>query len=353
MRDATNITLEELIIHIVDPQGQGLVLSSIPLPLAKNPALSDYFINHIAETLKSQAIKPARFRNVNPEQPSGVCRALLRQETTLVEGSQKLAQALFAILEQDRRITAGDLAVCLFQAENYPYTRFLAIMKIDPSQIFRHVVLKDSRGNTYVSFEPDVQAFTRERLQKCAIIQPLEPRHPDFDMLLLDRQVGGAEDARIARFFSEAFLDARESFDAHKYTDNLYRGLVRAENALRPSLTPQEEESLEAGIRSAFTARHINVDRWLEELPVSSEVKQKIDQTIRHSLPAREFSLDTKFSQRLIEKVKYRGDSGLRLEMDAENYHTLVVSEEHVTDDPDRPPYYRIVIETETWRKIT
>ena len=47
MRDITNITIEELIIHILDPEGQGLVLSSIDLPLEGSPELVSYISNHI------------------------------------------------------------------------------------------------------------------------------------------------------------------------------------------------------------------------------------------------------------------------------------------------------------------
>jgi hypothetical protein len=36
----------------------------------------------------------------------------------------------------------------------------------------------------------------------------------------------------------------------------------------------------------------------------------------------------------------------------AENYWTIVVSEERISDDPNRAPYYRIVIETEDWRRV-
>ena len=57
MRDATRITLSELIIHILDPQGQGLVLSSVAVPLKDSPALVDYFTNHILASLKDAGIK--------------------------------------------------------------------------------------------------------------------------------------------------------------------------------------------------------------------------------------------------------------------------------------------------------
>lgn len=352
MRDATNISIRELIVHILDPQAQGLVLSNAPIPLETSPSLIEYFSGHILTSLKDAGIKSARFRNINPQQPSGICRGILRDELPLVEGSQRLAGELYANLERDRRITSGDLAVCIFQAENYPYTRFLGIMKVDPAQIFRHVIQKDAQGNTYVTFEAMAEAFTTEKLQKCAFIQPLEPRHPEFDMLLLDRQSRLAENGSIARFFSETFLDAEEVLDARKMTEIVYRGLVHAENHLRERLSEEECESLEEGILQAITTRRLNLDSWLEDLPLAVEVKQEIDQTLRPRLPAREVVLDRSYSQQLVSKIKYRGEGGLRLEVPAENYNTLIVSEKYITDDPDRPPYYRIVIESEVWKRV-
>lgn len=352
MRDATNITIQELIVHILDPQAQGLVLSGVPIPLEISPNLVDYFSSHILNSLKDPGIKAARFRNINPQQPSGICRGILRGEVPLVEGSQRLAGELYSNLERDRRITPGDLAVCLFQAENYPYTRFLGIMKVDPAQIFRHVILKDKRGNTYVSFETMSEAFTSEKLQKCAFIQPLEPRHPEFDMLLLDRQSRLAENGGIARFFSETFLDAEEVLDARKMTEIVYRGLVNAENRLRDRLSEVENEALEESIIQAVTTRRLNLDSWLEDLPLADEAKHEINQMVSPRLPAREVLIDRSYSQQLVSKIKYRGDGGLRLEVPAENYNTLIVSEKYIIDDPDRPPYYRIVIETEVWKRI-
>ena len=165
MRDIQSIKSIDLIIHILEPQGQGLVLSQAPLPLQAHPELNDYFGRHILNTLHDSAARAARFRNINPEQASGACRELLREETTLVEGSQRLAKELYALMERDGRITGGDLIVCLFTSDAYPYTRFLAILKVDPAQIFSHSVKEDRKGNTYVSFEPLKAAFTNERLQ--------------------------------------------------------------------------------------------------------------------------------------------------------------------------------------------
>ncbi|MFN2177577.1 MAG: nucleoid-associated protein [Anaerolineales bacterium] len=351
MRDAANIQIHELIIHILDPKGQGLVLSGVDLPLKNNQSLVDYFKGHLENTLKDPSIKAARFRNINPEQPSGFCQAILNGELTLASGSQSLAGALYGIMENDMRITSGDLGVVLFSAENYPYTRFLAILKIDPAQIFRHVIREDSQGNTYVSFEPEPMAFTTEKLQKCAVIQPLDPRHPNFDMLLLDRQ-SRLEERAVARFFTESFLDAQEAFDSRKYTEKFVRSITDARNRMQSSLSSSDEASLESQLLQAVSSPRINCDLWVEELPLRKAIREEIDSSLRENIPDRQFSFDQTVAQRLTRKIKMRGDNGLRLEVNAENYWTVVVSEERVTDDPDRGPYYRIVIETEDWKKV-
>jgi hypothetical protein len=353
MRDAINAQIEDLIIHILDPEGQGMVLSGIPLPLDRSPALREYFTRHITETFKSPSIKAAQFRNINPEQPSGACRAMLRGELPLTEGSAQLAQFLYPILERDRRITAGDLAVCFFRAENYPYTRFLAIMKIDPSQVFSHEIKQDRRGNTYVTFEPQPKSFTNEKLQKCALVQPLEPRHPEYDMLLLDRQVKGAEIDRVARFFSEIFMDAKDTKDAYEFTESLYKGLIRAGNSLRSRLSPEKNQELSSHINQAVSTRRLNLDRWVEDLPVEQAMRQEIDQALSAQLGAREFPLDQDLYRRLARRARFQGDHNLRLEIPTDAYDQVVISETFVTDDPDREPYYRIIIETKTWQRLT
>ena len=351
MRDATNIQIQELIIHILDPRGLGLVQSDITLPLEGNQLLMAFFTRHIQGALAETSTKAAQFRNINPDQPSGVCYELLGGKTNLVDGSKKLAEALYTILENDQRISIADLGVCLYQAENYPGKDFLAILKVDPSQVFRHVV-RQLDGKHYVSFEAEYLAFTNERLQKSAFIQPLEPRHPDYDMLLMDRQTKGTGDGKIAKFFSQTFLDAEEAFDPREYTERLHKSLTQAQNLIRTRISPQQEEELENRIHQMSTSQRLNLDVWLGELPLPDDIKQEIDTIIRQKIPDREFDLDPKFSESLVSKVRYRGDYDLKFEVKAQHQHDVLVSEKLITDDPERGPYHEIVIRTEKWRKV-
>ena len=351
MRDIQTIKSIDLIIHILEPQGQGLVLSQAPLPMQLHPELEDYFGRHILNTLHDSSARAARFRNINTEQASGACRELLREETTLVEGSQRLARQLYTLMERDGRITAGDLIVCLFTSDAYPYTRFLAILKVDPAQIYSHSVRQDKKGNSYVSFEPLKAAFTNERLQKCAVIQPLEPRHPVFDMLLVDRQ-SRLESSSVARFFSETFLDAQEALDARAVTQRVSKSLVGVQNDLREQLTPQENRQLEASIDSVLATRRVNLDTWVKELPLPAAARELIERRLPQDLPERSVSLDPQLGQQITAVRKYHGDHGLRMELPAGDFPDLVVEAEYIEDDPEKGSYYRIVIETKTWKRV-
>lgn len=117
-------------------------------------------------------------------------------------------------------------------------------------------------------------------------------------------------------------------------------------------ISAEQEEDLEVRIRQAVTSPRLNIDAWLNQLPYSVEVIERIDQSIRDAIPDREFDLDLEFSERLIEKIKYRGDYNLKMQIPTAHYYQIVVSEDYIDNDPGRPPYHRIILETEVWRKV-
>ena len=354
MWDATNIHLDQLIVHILDPKRpDGPVLSECTIPLEGNQRLIDYFVTHIQNSLKDSAAKAACFVAMEKEAVSGICKALLDGHLDLVEGSRRLAQQLHGIIKSDKRIKACDLAVCFYQAENqHSVSRYLALLKIDPSEVFRHKTEYDPQGNQYVNFEieTEVMPTTRERLQKCAFVQQLEPRSPDYDMMLLDRQTREKE---VAKFFIKDFLGAKLALDTQQRTSLLYKSLISAYSQIRPELQPHEAESLRQAIDVAITSACINIDSWLQALPLSEVHKEQIDQVVSQKLPDREFEIDKTYAQKLIRKRRFQGDHGLRVVIEAsgETYKQVIRSEERV-EEPGSPPYYRIVIHTEKWEEV-
>jgi len=163
MRDATNIELDELIVHILNPKNpDGIVLSECPIPLEDNQQLIDYFVDHVKNSLSNSTAKAASFEAVDQNLVSGICDDLLKGNTTLVDGSVRLAEKLYDIIAEDRRINPCDLAVCFYRVKNNEdteesenvedHTRYLALLNIEPSEVFRHTPKTNSAGETYIGF---------------------------------------------------------------------------------------------------------------------------------------------------------------------------------------------------------
>lgn len=354
MRYATDIQLEQLIVHILDPwRPNGYVLSERTLPLNGNQPIVDYFVTHIQNSLQDSAARAARFNTLDDTAASGICKALLDGEMNLVEGSRLLAKSLYGMIARDRRISAGDLVLCFYRARNRPQVpRYLGLLKLDPSPVFRPKTEEDDQGKSYVGFEIQTHVLptTRERLHKCAFIQPLDPR-PEYDLLLLDRQVPPSLPRAVAMFFTKDFLDCELALDARQRTHRLYIGLVSAHNQLRPELSPEENETLHQAIDNAVTPARINLDTWLDGLRLTDAHKKRINQVLSQELPDREFQIDTGYAKKLIRKRRFRGDHGLRVEVLTDHYDQIIQSVNHIKR-PGRPPYYRVVIHTEKWEEM-
>jgi len=351
MRYARNIELQELIVHILNPNSTNpKILSQRALPLEDSPELVEYLKKHIENSLQDPATKAARFANL--EGPAcQLCTKLLDGSLDLVLGSRAVADLLYQAMGTDKRISPGDLAVAIYRADaGSGPMRYLALLKIDPTDAFRHTQKRDAQNRLYVTFElePDVMPTTQEKLQKCAFFQPLQPRPPDYDMMLLDKQVG---DLAVAKFFAEGFLGAELALDARERTDRLYRSLVSAQNLLRPDLTPMQDEQLRQAIDGAMAAPAIDVDAFIAPLPLAEAHKEVIQQVVSEALPDREFAIDSTYAQQLVQKRRFRGDHGLSVVVSADRYHDVIESVERVTDT-EGPPYHRVTIRTEEWKEI-
>ena len=356
MRDATEIQVQQLAVHILDPHGpRKLILSETVSPLEGNERLHDYFASHIENSLGDPSTKAAQFEAIAENTAAGVCKGILAGSLDLVAGSRQLATWLYEIMGKNKAISAGDLVACLFRAGNHPETpRFLALLKLDPAEVLRHVVAQDKQGRRFVQFlvQEDVLPTTRERLQKCAFVQPLEPRPDDYDLMLLDRQVRRPEERAVAKYFSEDFLACEMALDARQRTHRFYRGAISAYNTLLPRLTEQQEDALRQSIDTAVGSKTLDVDVWVSGLPLPEKDRGEVDQIVSKELPDRTFDLDQDHAQKLLQQKRFRGDFGLRVSVRADKY-AQVVKQAKWCEEEGEPGYYEIVLHSKIWREVT
>ena len=121
MRYVTDIQIDEVVAHILDPwKSKTLTLSERAIPLAGNGRLEEYFIEHIRNSLQDPMARAARFDRIAIDATSGLCDASLSGRSDLVTVSCRLAERLYEMIASDRRISAGDLAVCRYRADGKP-----------------------------------------------------------------------------------------------------------------------------------------------------------------------------------------------------------------------------------------
>lgn len=354
MRDATDITVTRAIVHIVDHRTSNEpVLSEAELALDANQKLQEYFRDQIINVLQDAPTSAAKFTSANGHETVSHCYQILASPTNatcFIDSSQHLAQQLFQAMGTDGRIAPGSLAVCVYDAKNYPNLHFLALMKIDPSEMFVQHISRDTLGHRIVNLEPrdDVMPTARERLQKAALLRPKDAQ-VGYDLLLLDRQV-----ARVAaNFFAQKFLGAEPVMDARKRTDLFYIGAQNAYNRLTapptvggPHLEPEQADAFQQHIHVALQGGTIDLAPWVDSLPVPENAKAILHEEIGKKLPTeRQVAIDPTYAEKkLLKRLRFRGDFGVILEIQADHYNDVVKHREDIPQ-PDGQTITRLTLE--------
>lgn len=358
MRYLTNIEVTSLIVHVIDTKSTtGLLLSSRTVAITPNDRVALYFANHIKNSVKDGRGIAAVFNNVAPGDVSWTCSSLIDQSIDLVTGSHDLAQRLFTIMSRDKRIASGDLAVCSFTAENGSQapqaSSYVGILKLDPSLALWHKTEYDDDGRPYVRFEvaDNVLPTVNEKLQKCAFIQSLTPRG-QFDLLVLDDQIGARPGESVARFFLQQFLNARPAMDSAQCTHALLTALRQGERAIRKLLTDDQRQDFGLHRQAVVRSAHVDLDHWISSLPIPDSAKEKLDEALRHELPNRTFDIDHRVVNTEMPKRRFRGSNGLRVDIPDDLFSTIYRGAEEQFDEHGNR-YYRVTLHTDSWEEIT
>jgi 37-kD nucleoid-associated bacterial protein len=341
MREFEKIELEGAILHQVDPGASGLQMSGKELPLDGSTNFVAFLAAHVRNGLRDSQTRAAKWSSLSSDGVSAICQALLDGDLGLVTASQRLAVRLHAAIGNDQRVARGTLtvAVCHGARPNgLEAERFVALVKLDPSGVFRPEWRIDRDGIRYlvVNEVADVLPTLRERLQKCAFVRTFRVQDR-YHLLVLDRQVAYFS----AKFFMEDFLGAQLAFEDRDLTKGLYRAMRTARNNLaRASLPVEQLVKLDDAIRSIFARTAVDLGEWLPTLP---EVERDaIEEEVRRSELDWAFDLDPKV---LGDKIRYRGDHGLKVEVD-QGYEDMV---NFSKVGAGKARHYRVIIETSHW----
>jgi hypothetical protein len=336
IRTIEGVRIDHAIVHVVKHAERPVpMLSGVELELGKEPQLREYFANEVEYALSASAAGGAHF--LEESQAAIHCRNILANRGELVAASQRLAELLVGAIGSDQRISPGriaNLAICLFSAEKPADRTFLALIKIDPSPMLRQRIRRQVGKEVSVSFEvvPDVMPTDRDKLQKAALVGE---GATELELLLLDRQTPKV----AANYFAQTFLQAELLLDPRERTSRLHIGLLNAHNQLtapagpgEPHLTPDQSEVFRRSVEVALRGKRINLDTWVPNLPLPPQAKAVINRALEARIgPDRRFALDPAFAERLVRKIRLRGDYEVLIEMEAQHEKDVI---KNVTELP-------------------
>jgi hypothetical protein len=264
-----------------------------------------------------------------------------------VDGTTQIAEKLYDIL-QDERTKEADLAVAQYEATNFPNEHFIALLKIDPAQVFEHEFVEVD-GKLVVNYKPLVNAFTDQKLQKCAFIQATKPeRHPDYDMVLLDPQKKD-----VAQYFKEKLLDCEESMDAMLRTKRLWQSFIQARNHIENKFGVSEYLSdFELQRDAAMNREKINYEDFIGTLILPTEEKKEVKKIFSSRLPDRDFEIDQKYVSKIAKKRVFKGDFGLRVQVENDYFNQVIQLGNEIIED-GKVVGRTIILKAKGWHEVS
>ncbi len=319
MRDLHDVEVIRGVSHVIAPRDsmQLLRLSHAELPLGGG--VGEILAAHVDGGLHDSQAKAGSFVDRRADRPCAAFMRLLGPRPRLVEISQQLAQTLYAIAEEDQRVTDGTVAVLLCKARDADGAefRFPAVLKLDPSATLHTVVDTDpDTGEPRVRYELDPTSLPskNEKIQKCVFVRAVDET-AEYEMLVVDRQ---RRAETVSKFWVSDFLGADLVLDASERTRKLYRSLRTGRNQVAPELDADELAALDQVIAGAVVQARVNVDTLVEALPVPELIRERIDTAVSRALTDREFDLDREVARQFVRRRTYSADNNLRVSVDAE-----------------------------------
>jgi len=367
MSDPDKITLHDLIIHKVDHFNfKEARLSDLKSPISE--AVDIYLRNQIvlnrehefarngvfvppaADTTEPPAAdktKPSAAVETKPPPADmqKLCDDLLQDESQFVQRSRDIADHLFASINNDGRIHAGDLVLCTFSEQDKG--RWLALLKMDPQDSFTAV--EDSvNGKRRLILQQVREVMPIGELQKCAFILP-QARRKKRDLVVLDQQQGGYGTRRmVASFFSKNFLQCQVGLNEREMTETFITTSYNWLDSKKPTWKEEAQQGFRDALKAVLEKGTVRVARFAEEQITDPIEKGDYIEKLRAESVDLTFKAD-KVAAAKPPIIQYVGDNNLRVRINRDEVgpgKMLVAKQNKATQ------LWTITIRTAKWKEV-
>ena len=333
MRDIEDIKVTHAIAHQVSADQQRL--SEVALDL--DDAIKTYLATHIIRGLSDQQAKAATF---NTNSAVGITSlAITRNARDFVARSHSITNALYDIVQRDRRIAPATFVVARVTGTlNGQSKSMVALLKLDPAGAYRTITrTEDGQVVVKLQAEKNVLPSANERIQKCAFIA-----EGAYNCLVVDRQTH--REVQIADFFMR-FLGVEFFQDSRERTIALAKGLNEVRREFTDRWSASALNQLDRQIAATLQSATIDTQHVIQSFTADTNEQAEMTQILNAALPDRNFTLDEETSRTMYGRSTYEGDNRLRVSVQSDFLNMIRTS-----NDPNDPDVTVVEIRTRKWQ---
>ncbi len=349
MGDIGSISIDRMIVHKLDHlQATQPQLSDLVSPVTDEA--SKFISKHITNNCEHRRARRALFAEPSSNQVRIACDTVLDQvvnEAVFIDQSRVIATLLFAAMRGNRRISTGDLLMCLYSDVDNANQSSLAILKLDLESGFVGRVTTEGT-KTRVVLEQIEDVLTNSELQKCAFVLPPDLRAAyGYDLTVLDQQTGRFNTNRhVASFFLQNFLNCTVGHNCADLTQTFVYascGWIDEKEAWSgPDILRFKER-----IYQAVDGEAVDVLAFADEvIPDLTEREEFVEHLRTNGLRELTFPPDPGERTRLANFVTYEGDNGLRIRVRRE----ALGENRTVSPVRNQDGTWTVTVRTSTWR---
>ena len=339
------ISIPRAILHLTEPDGRGFEPSL--QPFVPDEDVARFLAGHIEKSLKDSSLRTCAFVDPIPSSIGGwLTVAAASDDEGFVELTTKIAKQLHTVMEGNRSISDGSLVVASYRVGN-DVEPSLALLKMDPGPGF---ATESTDGTNTITKRGSMLPSTRERLHKCAFVEP-SPDGPTLTVLDLQRDGKG----KIRTWFLSDYLEASLALTDEELTRDFYNAAFRGSQNIEDEV---RQRQFRASLVGAISGTRVNVSTFLDNADLEDQERKEIDAALRSRLGSdREFSVDPHVRDALLSRLRFTGDDNLKLTVPSTTYETAVTVTDRDAQDPQSlPPQtrkFRITSDTDQWRQTS
>jgi len=162
---AEDIIIKRAVLHILDNNVTMPVLSDSELDVDEER--NNFIEKHIERIISDNNIKTARF-NDGPNFIKDICVEIKHNPEYFLQGSIRIAERLFEIMQKNVDIPPADLICCVFYFENQLH---LGILKLNYKSGYTHYVEQGEQGisNTIIRYRTLLPSES-QKVDECVLI---------------------------------------------------------------------------------------------------------------------------------------------------------------------------------------